>query len=84
MASVILADTVASITELKKNPSATVQAGNGQTVAILNRNVPEFYCVPAQAYAALMELVDDEKLRQLVLERQHEKLVDVDLTKDLQ
>ena len=44
MASVILADTVASITELKKNPSATVQAGNGQTVAILNRNVPEFYC----------------------------------------
>ncbi|MGQ7099726.1 type II toxin-antitoxin system Phd/YefM family antitoxin [Escherichia sp. SP-MK] len=47
MPSIILSDTSASVSELKKNPMATVSAGEGYPVAILNRNQPAFYCVPA-------------------------------------
>lgn len=83
MTAYVLADTVASISELKRNPTATVQAGHGLPVAILNRNTPEFYCVPAHAFEALMELVDDANLREIVRQRSKEKLVDVDLDADL-
>ena len=55
MAHVILAETTASVSELKKNPMGTVAAGEGFPVAILNRNEPAFYCIPASAYEALMD-----------------------------
>jgi antitoxin StbD len=58
----VLAETTASVSELKKNPMGTVAAGEGLPVAILNRNEPAFYCVPAQAYEALMERLDDLEL----------------------
>lgn len=62
MANVILAETIASISELKKNPMGTVAAGDGFPVAILNRNEPAFYCVPAKAYEALMDRLEDIEL----------------------
>ena len=62
MANVILAETTASVSELKKNPMATVAAGEGFPVAILNRNEPAFYCVPAKAYEALMDKLEDMEL----------------------
>lgn len=54
-----LAKTTASISELKKDPMGIVAAGNGLPVAILNRNEPAFYCVPAKAYAALLERLEN-------------------------
>ena len=51
----ILAEVVASVSELKKNPMATVASGKGEPVAILNRNQPVFYCVPAALYADMMQ-----------------------------
>ena len=62
MARRILAAISASVTELKKNPMGTVAAGEGFPVAILNRNEPAFYCVPAKAYAALLDRLDDLEL----------------------
>jgi antitoxin StbD len=62
MAHQILAATSASVTELKKNPMGTVAAGEGFPVAILNRNEPAFYCVPAKAYAALLDRLEDLEL----------------------
>jgi antitoxin StbD len=62
MAHKILAATSASVTELKKNPMGTVAAGEGFPVAILNRNEPAFYCVPAKAYAALLDRLEDLEL----------------------
>ena len=57
---IILAETTASISELKKNPMATVvAAGEGFPVAILNRNEPAFYCVPAKAFEALMDKLEE-------------------------
>lgn len=48
MSYLILSDTVASITELKRNPMGTLKRGKGSAVAIFNRNVPVFYCVPPE------------------------------------
>ena len=62
MAHRILAAISASVTELKKNPMGTVAAGEGFPVAILNRNEPAFYCVPAKAYAALLDRLEDLEL----------------------
>lgn len=45
----ILADVSAGISELKKNPMSVVEQGEGAPVAILNRNEPVFYAVPAEA-----------------------------------
>ncbi len=62
MADQILAATTASVSELKKNPMGTVAAGEGFPVAILNRNEPAFYCVPAKAYEAMLERLEDLEL----------------------
>ena len=57
----LFSDKAASITDLKKNPMGTVEAAGGP-VAILNRNQPVFYCVPAAEYEAMMELLEDMEL----------------------
>ena len=69
MAHLILADMSASVSELKKNPMGTVAAGGGFPVAILNRNEPAFYCVPAAAYEALLEKLEDIELNALAEQR---------------
>ena len=58
----ILAATSASVSELKKNPMGAVAAGEGFAVAILNRNEPVFYCVPAKVYEAMLERLEDLEL----------------------
>ena len=62
MAHLIMADTAASVSELKKNPMGTVASGEGFAVAILNRNEPAFYCVPAKTWESLMERLEDLEL----------------------
>ncbi|TQO04847.1 UNVERIFIED_ORG: antitoxin StbD [Citrobacter freundii] len=79
MPNIILSDTSASVSELKKNPMATVNAGDGYPVAILNRNRPAFYCVPAELYEKMLEALDDQELIKLVAERSSQTLHDVDL-----
>jgi antitoxin StbD len=75
----LLAETAASISELKVNPMKVVASGNGMPVVVLNRNQPAFYCVPADAYAALMEMLDDLELLELVKKRQGENSIPVSL-----
>ncbi|BBU97442.1 type II toxin-antitoxin system Phd/YefM family antitoxin [Providencia rettgeri] len=79
MPQVILSNVTASISELKKNPMATVDSGEGFPVAILNRNKPAFYCVPAEIYENLLEQIEDKELIEIVNARKNQKLVDVDL-----
>lgn len=62
MTHTILTQTTASISELKRNPMGTVAAGDGFAVAILNRNEPAFYCVPAKTYEALLDRLEDLEL----------------------
>lgn len=75
----ILAETTASVSELKRNPMATVAAGEGFPVAILNRNEPAFYCVPAKAFAVLMDRLEDIELNAIADARKGEPRVRVDL-----
>lgn len=65
MAHRVLTEIAVSISEDKKNPMATVAARDGKAVAVLNRNEPAFYCVPAKAYEELMDLVEDVELNRL-------------------
>jgi len=62
MAHLIFSTTTASISELKRNPMGTVAAGEGFPVAILNRNTPAFYCIPADTYEALLDRLEDAEL----------------------
>jgi antitoxin StbD len=73
----LLAETAASISELKANPMKVVASGKGMPVVVLNRNEPAFYCVPAGAYEAMMELIDDHELLELVKQREQEESVRV-------
>lgn len=79
MTHLILAETSASVSELKKNPMGTVAAGEGFPVAILNRNEPAFYCVPAKAYEALMDRLEDLELNAIADARAGQSIVKVTL-----
>jgi antitoxin StbD len=80
MTHVILAETTASISELKKNPMGTVAAGDGFPVAILNRNEPAFYCVPAKAYEALIDKLEDMELNAIADSRLNDGQATVRIT----
>ena len=77
MASRILADVTASVTELQKDPMGTAASGNGAAVAILNRNALAFYCVPADEYHAMVDRLDDIELNALVEARRGGPFVEV-------
>jgi antitoxin StbD len=79
MVHTVLADVTTSISELKTNPMAVVGQGEGFPVAVLNRNQPAFYCVPAEAYELLMDKLEDIELRTLVEQRKDQKEVVVDI-----
>ncbi|MEO6291941.1 MAG: type II toxin-antitoxin system Phd/YefM family antitoxin [Burkholderiaceae bacterium] len=79
MANIVLAQTTASVSELKKNPMGTVASGEGFAVAILNRNAPAFYCVPARAYEALMDRIEDLELNAIADARQGQPVIKVSL-----
>jgi antitoxin StbD len=75
----ILAATSASVSELKKNPMGTVAAGEGFPVAILNRNEPAFYCIPAKAYEAILERIEDLELNAIADAREGQAVHKVSL-----
>lgn len=79
MVSVVLAEITASVSELKRNPMGTVAAGDGAPVAILNRNEPAFYCVPAKAYEAMLERLEDIELNAIADSRVDEPVIKVTL-----
>lgn len=79
MAHRIFTETTASVSELKRNPMATVAAGEGAPVAILNRNAPAFYCVPADVYEAMIERLDDVELNKIADTRAGQRVIKVRL-----
>lgn len=75
----VLADTCVSISELKKNPSAVVAQGEGFPVAVLNRNEPDFYCIPASAWEEIVDRLEDVELNAIADARQDQKTVEIAL-----
>ncbi|MFN3580879.1 MAG: type II toxin-antitoxin system Phd/YefM family antitoxin [Pseudomonas sp.] len=75
----VLADVAASVTDLKKDPMGTIREGGGEAVVILNRNEPAFYAVPPALYEAMLEMIDDVRLAEIVRSRRGEPTVRVDI-----
>jgi antitoxin StbD len=75
----ILAGASVSITELKRNPSAVIEAADGESVAVLVHNRPSAYLVPAATYKRLLDRLEDLELAELVRERANERRVKVTL-----
>jgi len=77
----VLSSCSASISELKKNPTALLVEAEGAPIAILNHNIPAAYLIPAETYEWLMEKLEDAELAQIVKERADEKkyAIEVDL-----
>jgi len=69
----------ASISDLRKSPSAVVEAANGEAVAILNHNRVMAYMVPAETYEAMLDRLDDLALVEIAKARADEKAVPVDI-----
>ncbi len=75
----ILADASISITELKRNPSAVIEAAAGESVAVLVHNKPSAYLVPAETYRRLLDRLEDLELAELVRSRSKERRIRVKL-----
>ncbi|EJL6619304.1 type II toxin-antitoxin system Phd/YefM family antitoxin [Vibrio cholerae] len=75
----ILTDVAASITEFKANPMKVATSAFGAPVAVLNRNEPAFYCVPASTYEIMMDKLEDLELLAIAKERLSEDSVSVNI-----
>ena len=69
MMDTLLAETSIGITELKKNPSAVIRNAGNTPVVILHHNRPSAYLVPVRRYEAMMDVLDDLALAEIVKER---------------
>lgn len=75
----ILADASVSITELKRNPSAVIDAADDEAVAVLVHNKPSAYLVPAETWHRVLERLEDLELAELVRARTMERRIKVTL-----
>lgn len=75
----ILSDTSVSITELKRNPSAVIEAAEDAPVAVLVHNKRSAYLVPAVTYQRMVERLEDLELAEIVRTRAHERRIKVTL-----
>ncbi|MBT4090701.1 MAG: type II toxin-antitoxin system Phd/YefM family antitoxin [Deltaproteobacteria bacterium] len=78
----ILATCSASISELKKNPSALLLESDGAPIAILNHNKPTAYLIPAETYEAMIEQLDDYELGLIIKQREQEKASAIEVSVD--
>jgi antitoxin StbD len=69
----IYANYTVSISQLKRNPQALIDNAHGDIIALLNRNRPTAYIVPAETFDWLMEVAEDIDLGQIIEERKSEK-----------
>lgn len=76
----ILTEVAASISELKANPMKVALSADGEPIAVLNRNEPAFYCIPAKTYELLMDHIEDLELLAVVEARKNEETVKVNLS----
>lgn len=78
----ILTQYSATVSELKKNPTALIKEAEDSPVAILNHNRVTAYLVPVEVYETMISIIEDYELGQLVQEREDQKAlafaVDID------
>ena len=75
----ILTEAAASISELKANPMKVALSAHGEAIAVLNRNEPAFYCIPADTYEFMMDHMEDLELLAIAEQRKNEVSIKVSL-----
>ncbi len=75
----ILTEAAASISELKANPMKVAMSADGEAIAVLNRNEPAFYCIPADTYEFMMDHMEDLELLSIAESRKSEDSIKVSL-----
>ena len=75
----IYADYSVSMSDFKRNPAQVLRTAGEKPVAVLNRNTPAAYLVPAKAWEELMDRLEDIELAELVRARAGETPVRVAL-----
>nr|WP_315052899.1 type II toxin-antitoxin system Phd/YefM family antitoxin [uncultured Brevundimonas sp.] len=75
----IEAQVAVSVSDLKRSPSAVMENAGGETVAVLNHNRIMAYMVPAAAYEAMLERLDDLALVETIRARADETPLRVSL-----
>ena len=73
----IEAPVAVSVSELKDNPAAILDDADGESVAVLDDNRVMAYLVPAEAYEAMVEHIDDIELIRTAQERADETAIPV-------
>lgn len=79
MTHAIHATMTASLADVQRDPLETLAAGEGGAVAVLDQNAPAFYMIPADAFEALLELLEDGELNRLADTRQGQAIIPVSL-----
>lgn len=75
----ILTEAAVSISELKANPMKVAMSADGNAIAVLNRNEPAFYCIPAETYEFMMDHMEDLELLSIAESRKNEESIKVEL-----
>jgi antitoxin StbD len=75
----ILTEAAVSISELKANPMKVAMSADGDAIAVLNRNEPAFYCIPAETYEFMMDHMEDLELLNIAESRKDEESIKVEL-----
>ena len=70
-----------SVTDLKRNPM--VVAESNEPIAVLNRNTPVFYCVPADTYHQMVDALENAQDSQTIEARKDSKRIRINNIKDL-
>ena len=76
----IHANVTVGISEFKANPSEVIEKADGP-IAILNRNKPVAYLIPADQWEAICEFLEDGELAEIISARLSEKAIPVSLDK---
>lgn len=75
----VLTELAIGVSDLKKNPMAAMTEAQGQAIAVLNRNKPVFYAVPAALYEKMIDELEDIELARIAEERKDDETIEVNI-----
>jgi antitoxin StbD len=75
----ILCTNSVSVSELKRNPTAVIDAAAGEPLAVLVHNKASAYLIPAETYRTMLKRLEDAELGAIVRQRRKERTVKVTL-----
>ncbi|KJS33814.1 MAG: plasmid stability protein StbD, antitoxin of toxin-antitoxin stability system [Pseudomonas sp. BRH_c35] len=75
----LLTDVAASLADFKRDPMRVICEGAGEAVTILHQNKPAFYAIPPALYEAMLDVIDDALLTEVMRTRRGELTVRLDI-----